>query len=124
MSGPWRRPNPRGFTLLEIMVAVAIMGFVLVSLIGIKNRTMQDVSYARHVTIATMLAKRAMADLVIVKPRATLEEEGQFPEEQFKDFAWKKIVAATPLEQIKEVRVTVQWSEAGRPEQVELVSYE
>ena len=41
-----RNPQPNGFTLLEVMVAVAIMSMVLVTLLGLKNRTMQDVALA------------------------------------------------------------------------------
>ena len=122
MSGG--REQHKGFTLLEVMVAVAIMAFVLVSLLGLKNRSMRDVAYAEHITTATMLAKRAMADTVIVKPSVPLEDEGQFPEDLYKDYLWKKTVSVTPFEQIMEVRIAVQWKEGQRPEQVELVSYE
>ncbi len=119
-----RNPKSKGFTLFEVMVAVAIMAFSLVSLLGLKNRSMQDVAVAEHITTATLLAKRVMTDTVMVKPRLPLEEEGEFPEEGFKDFTWKKIVSPTPITQIMEVRVAVLWQEGTRQEQVELVSYE
>jgi general secretion pathway protein I len=134
MKGIWKKdergPGARvmdksgGFTLFEVMVAVAIMAFTLVSLLGLKNRALQDVAVAEHITTATMLAKRVMTDAVMIKPRLPVEEEGTFPEEEFKDFTWKKIVSPTPITQIMEVRVAVLWEEGTRPEQVELVSYE
>jgi len=117
-------PQSRGFTLLEVMVAVAIMGFVLVSLIGLKNRSMQDVMQAEHITTATLLARRTMTDTVMIKPRLPVEEEGTFPEEEFKDYAWKKTISPTVLAQVMEVRVAVLWQEGTRQEQVELVGYE
>src|SRR3990172_59933 len=119
-----RNPQSKGFTLFEVMVAVAIMAFSLVSLLGLKNRSMQDVLVAEHITTATMLAKRVMTDTVMVKPRLPVEEEGEFPEEEFKDYAWKKTISPTPITQIMEVRVAVLWEEGTRQEQVELVSYE
>ena len=114
----------RGFTLLEVMVAVSIMALVLVTLLGLKNKTMQDVMLADHMTTATLLAKRMMTDTIVVKPRLPLEDEGEFSEEEFKGYAWKKTISFTPLSQIMEVRIAVLWKEGTRQEMVELVGYE
>ena len=116
--------NSHGFTLLEVMVAVAIMSTVLVTLIGLSNRSTQDVKLAEHMVTATLLAKRVMTETTMVKLRLPVEEEGTFPEEDFSDYAWKKLVAPTPFVQVMEVRIAVLWKEGSRPEQVELVSYE
>jgi type II secretion system protein I len=113
-----------GFTLLEVMVAVSIMATVLVVLLGLKNRSMQDVALDEHITMATILAKRTMVDVMFSKPRQPTEDEGTFPEEEYKDYTWKKTVSATPFVELMEVRVAVLWKEGERPEMVELVSYE
>ena len=47
------------------MIAVAILAMVLVSLLGLKNRSMQDVMKAERITTATLLAKRMMTDALI-----------------------------------------------------------
>lgn len=114
----------RGFTLLEVMVAVSIMALVLVTLLGLKNKTMQDVMMADHITTATLLAKRMMTDTIIFKPRLPVEDEGEFSEQEFKEYTWKKAISVTPLTQIMEVRVAVLWKEGTRQEMVELVGYE
>jgi general secretion pathway protein I len=119
-----RNPQSKGFTLLEVMVAVSIMAMVLVSLLGLKNRSIQDVMLAEHMTTATMLAKRMMVETTMVKPRLPVEDDGEFPEEEYKGYTWKKTISPTPLVQIMEVRVAVLWQEGTRPEMVELVSYE
>jgi general secretion pathway protein I len=112
-----------GFTLLEVMVAVAILGFVLVSLLGLQNRSTQDVMLAERMTTATLLAKGRMVQALsgILIPA---EEEGEFEEEEFKGYTWKKVIAPTPIATIMEVRVAVLWKEGEREEMVELVSYE
>ena len=46
------------------MVAVAILAMVLVTLLGVKNRSMQDVMLADHITTATLLAKREMTEML------------------------------------------------------------
>ena len=114
----------RGFTLLEVMVAVSIMALVLVTLLGLKNKTMQDVMMADHITTATLLAKRMMTDTIMFKPRLPLEDEGEFSEQEFKEYTWKKAISVTPFAQIMEVRVAVLWKEGTRQEMVELVGYE
>jgi len=113
-----------GFTLLEVMVAVAIMAFVLISLLGLQSKGVQDVMLAEHITTATLLAKRQMTDATMVKPRLPLTEEGQFPEEEFKEYTWMKTISPTPLAQIMEVRIAVLWKQGEHQEKVELVSYE
>ena len=116
------------------MVAVAILAMVLVTLLGVKNRSMQNVLLAEHMTTATLLAKREMTDML--QNPANLpkenESEGEFKEEEYKDYTWKKTIAPLTIETgtgtlpvtIKELKVAVLWKEGGRDESVELVSYE
>lgn len=119
-------PHSNGFTLLEVMVAVAILALVLVSLLGLKNRSMQDVALAERITTATLLAKRLMTESLSRRQPFPAEDSGTFEEEEFKDYAWKKTVSPIPLDTviITEVRVAVLWKEGEREENVELVSYE
>lgn len=120
-------PHSGGFTLLEVMVAVAILAFVLVSLLGLKNRSMQDVGLAERITTATLLAKRVMTETLASTVRPPSEDEGEFEEEDFKDYRWKKTITLTPYQEnvvITEIRVAVLWKEGERKEMVELVSYE
>ncbi len=121
-----RHPQSKGFTLFEVMVAVAILSMVLVSLLGLKNRSTLDVLAADHLTTATLLAKRVMTDTLSTRKFTESEDEGKFPEDDFKDFTWKKTIAPLPVENVNimAVRVAVLWKEGQRQEQVELVSYE
>jgi general secretion pathway protein I len=122
----------KGFTLLEVMVAVAILAMVLVTLLGLKNKSTQNVMLAEHITTATLLAKRVMTDTLATAGTGALEQkedEGKFEEEEFQDYTWKKTIAPLQLEavgqvKITEVRVAVLWKEGTRQEMVELASYE
>jgi general secretion pathway protein I len=117
--------NAQGFTLLEVMVAVAIMALVLVTLLGLKNRSMGDVLLMQHMTTATMLAKRKMVETTSEsKLHTPTDDDGDFPEEEFKDYTWKRTIVPTPFIQIMEVRIAVLWKEGTRQESVELLSYE
>lgn len=46
-----------GFTLLEVMIALAIVGIALVTLIGLETRTVQLAERQQRVTQATLLAQ-------------------------------------------------------------------
>jgi len=129
-TGKTKTPQSKGFTLLEVMVAVAILGMVLVTLLGVKNRSMQDVMIADRITTATLLATRKMNENLVTAATRTViqkEDEGEFPEEEFKEYTWKESISQLqPLENVKvtEVRVAVLWKEGERQEMVELLSYE
>ncbi len=124
VRGGFRRSQ--GFTLLEVMVAVAILAMVLVTLLGVKNRSTEDVMIADHITTATLLAKRVMTQTLTTSPLSETEDEGEFPEDEFKNYTWQTTIAPLPVEgvRIMEVRVAVLWKEGARQEQVDLVSYE
>ena len=125
-------PHSRGFTLLEVMVAVAILAMVLVSLLGLKNRSTQDVMLSEHITTATLLARRVMTETLVTAGTGAVvqkEDEGEFEEEEFKYYTWKKKISPMQIEgaggvKIMEVRVAVLWKEGMRQEMVELESYE
>ncbi len=124
VQGPGCRVRGRaGFTLLEVMAAVAIMALVLVTLLGLRNRGIEDVMLADHMTTATLLARRLMHE-TLAGTKTVGEESGQYTEDEFKDFSWKKTISTTQVPQILEVRAAVLWKEGTRDEMVELVSYE
>lgn len=114
----------RGFTLLEVMIAVVILGIVLVSLLGLNSRSIRDVALAERITTATLLAQRLMVETLSARSLTVKEDEGEFEEEAYADYTWKKTISLTPLYPIKEVRVAVLWKEGKREEKVELVTYE
>src|SRR5262249_54706992 len=53
----------RGFTLLEVLVAVAVLGLALVSLLGLHVRNIDLIARDERVTEATMLARGLMAEI-------------------------------------------------------------
>ena len=124
----FRIPHSGGFTLLEVMVAVSIMAMVLVTLMGLKNRSMQDVALDEHITRATMLAQGMMLDTIKSRKFDAIEEEGEYPAgENITEYTWKRTISKIPLPNgsvIAEIRVATLWQEGTRPELVELVDYE
>ena len=53
----------KGFTLLEVMVCVAIIAFVFVSIFRMQSSTIDLVAAAKFNTLAPMLAKKLLSDV-------------------------------------------------------------
>jgi Tfp pilus assembly protein PilV len=110
------------------MVAVTIMSMVLVSLLGLKNRSMQDVALAEHITTATMLANGKMLDTIKSRKFDPVEEEGEYStREDIMEYTWKRTITKIELpggSLLTEIHVATLWKEGTRPEIVELVAYE
>ncbi|MCB9652585.1 MAG: prepilin-type N-terminal cleavage/methylation domain-containing protein [Deltaproteobacteria bacterium] len=57
------RPRAIGFTLLEVMVAMAILALSLTAIAGINAAGFANSNYAKYVTVATLLARSKMIDV-------------------------------------------------------------
>ena len=94
--------SARGFTLLEVMVAMAILAISLVALSEINAGAIAMHSYAKKLNVATMLARRKMLDIETQLDEKGLPAEGEnlspsdgdFDEEGFSNYKWKVEVIA------------------------------
>jgi hypothetical protein len=121
--------------LLEILVAVAILGVTLTSLLGLQARNVRLTAEAQQLTVAGMLASRLMAEIQAGPFPALGIEEGKFVgnENEVSDsfnevfggalsdgMHWRKEVLATGLENLRRVQVSISGAEDTPP----LVSFE
>jgi prepilin-type N-terminal cleavage/methylation domain-containing protein len=100
-EGTGRRPAG-GFSLLEVMVALAILAMSLVVLVGITTDNVRNTQHAKMVTIATFLARAKMSeveDLVLeeVFTENDQEEEGDFSDEGWPEIRWKTLIEKIEL---------------------------
>ena len=114
--------SKRGFTLLEVMVSLAIVAITLVVVAGLRNR---DIIYHHEIhkmVKATLLAQERMTLLEIAEEYPDFGEiAGQF-ENPYEDFSWVQSTVPTPFEFVREIRVVVRWGLEPH-ESVLLVSY-
>ena len=113
-----------GFTLLEVLIALAIVGIALVTLIGLETQTMQMAEHQQRVTQATLLAQEKMTEIEIgVQTLSGLGgREGQF-DEPFELYSWTIALEPTPLPSVEMVTVTVAWGAEDSNDQVDLNSF-
>jgi general secretion pathway protein I len=116
----------RAFTLLEIMVAMAIIGIALIALLSLGNRSIAIHSRLQHLTQATLLAQQKMAESELEARRVggakLADDDGVFAE-PFSNYRWRITISGTPLPAVQMVTVTVLWGQEERNESVDITSF-
>ncbi|HLG22490.1 MAG TPA: prepilin-type N-terminal cleavage/methylation domain-containing protein [Candidatus Manganitrophaceae bacterium] len=127
----------RGFTLIEIMVALAVLSIALVVLLGLRNRDLALAAYSRHLTEATLLARQKIGEISLAGFPDLGEREGDFADAApgYRDlrgmvfgrteYRWREEVKQTPYpyDVVRELSLTVVWSEGGREETARFTTY-
>ena len=119
------KPNNDGFSLLEVIVALAIMAMGFVTVLQLFSGSIRSVSLSEQYLKGTTLAHSKMGELEVNNYSVT-EYEGIFPDE--KNYRWQLQVSphASPLNskekniQLSEVTLNVLWEDAGKTRDVEI----
>ena len=96
-----RRLTASGFTLLEVMVAMAIMAIVLVSVYRMHAQTLTMNTAARFYTQAPMLAQSKLAQLELDSSGITATDSGDFGD-KFPGYTWRISTAEVASEALGE----------------------
>ncbi len=97
-----------GFSLLEVLIALAIVGGLLVTLIYTLNYQLSLVDRQEVITVATFLAKSKMADL----EKSPENKKGDF-ETPYDGYSYETSIKDSPYVGISEIMVSVK---GGREE--------
>jgi type IV pilus assembly protein PilV len=113
-----RQSGSKGFTLLEVLIAIVILSVALLALAGLQIISVRGNSFGNHMTEALTLAKDLMEEMEntdwgLIGGR-TDEPEGN------SGMKYQRVCTVTEADRIKTVTVTVTW-DAGR-HQVALVT--
>jgi general secretion pathway protein I len=96
------RSKHGGFTLLEIMVALAILAMTLVVLLEIITNNVRATNHSKMTTAATFLARGKMVDLeddIIANGFVDTDESanGTFKDQGFPDYLWESLIERVEL---------------------------
>jgi len=117
--------NNDGFSLLEVIVALAIMAMGFVTVLQLFSGSIRSVSLSEQYLKGTTLAHSKLGELEVNNYSVT-EYEGIFPGE--KNYRWQLQVSphTSPLNskedniQLSEVTLNVLWEDAGKTRDIEI----
>ena len=123
------QPCAAGFTLLEVMVALAIVAIALVPLLRLHLLSLDATMRAQSLTTATLLAQEHMALLPSFPEPG--EEKGGFDDPGLARFHWHTLVTedevilglSAQLVKLRHIAVTVVWIEGQREHHYTLETY-
>jgi general secretion pathway protein I len=117
----WWQPA-EGFTLLEVMVALALIAVALVAFLHSQHRSIALLNESVNMTTATLLAQNRMIVLEHHEGLQLVEQEGIFEDPQYAGFRWTERLMAIPFKDLLEAHVEVSWDDGRGRRSVALVS--
>jgi general secretion pathway protein I len=118
-----------GFTLLEVLIAVAIVAIALVTFMGLHLRSLDATIRAQDLTTAVLLAQAKMATMGEFPD--TGEEQGKFAGPELERFQWATAVSERTLDAVdggqtvtvRRSEVTVSWADGQQTHHYTLEAY-
>jgi general secretion pathway protein I len=94
MQPSWKQGAAGGFTLLEVMVAMALLAISMAALSDLTGNALRNYAYSRDLTNATMLARAKLAEVEEKYEDqgfkdANESSEGNFEDQGFPNYKWK-----------------------------------
>jgi general secretion pathway protein I len=116
----------KGFTLLEIMVSLAIISIAMIAMLSLGNRSIGVHDRLQRLTQATLLAQQKMSESELKAKTggvAQLQESSGDFADPFAEYRWHIELNDTPLPSVQMVTVKVLWGDEDRNEGVDVTSF-
>jgi len=107
----------RGFTLLEVMIALAILAGVVVTVIGTVNHHLGLAARDKEETVAVLLARGKLAESGFAAQEMSA---GSFAP-NWPEYTWRRDTLPTEIPGLSRLVLTVSWQDARR--KLALVQY-
>jgi type II secretion system protein I len=115
LTGNEKACKKKGFTLLEVVISVAIVGVSLMILLSAVNRNIDIAGKSRDAQIAALLAQQMLTNIELEGFPQVREEEGEFQDNP--GFNWFLSVLPYNLSlvetNIRIVRVLIVWNDGN-----------
>jgi general secretion pathway protein I len=112
----FKLPFPSGFTLLEVMISVAIISIALMAVLGSQSQGLSLAGESRFNRTAALLAQGKMAEIETVKERGDLSSDSGDFGDDFPGYTWQLSVhdisfdgAEKISSRLKQIDLEVYW---------------
>jgi general secretion pathway protein I len=114
-----RYSHHNGFTLLEVMVAMAILAIALVAVFRSQAQSISIANEARLATTASFLAQSKMAEIESMGVEGTYGDFG----EDFSNYRWEVSTSDTELKYLTKVKLIVTWKKGNFARERRVIFY-
>ncbi|MDI6736724.1 MAG: prepilin-type N-terminal cleavage/methylation domain-containing protein, partial [bacterium] len=113
------KSNSKGFTLIEVMVAITILALSLIVILNLFSRTISSTADIRNYTIGLILAQSKITE---IKSKLETNLEGIF-ENGDVEYEWAVAINQSPWEGVEEIQLQVFWQGRKGQKSIELIGY-
>jgi general secretion pathway protein I len=96
----------KGFTLMEVMIAMAILAIALVTIFQSQSQSISMTGNSRFLTTASLLAQGKMAEIEMLDIKDVRTDNGDFGD-GFPDYSWRVELKDTDFDVVKKIELTV-----------------
>ena len=107
-----RHKLAKGFTLIEVLVALVVVGLGMLAVIQTVSQTANNTSYIREKTIAHWIAMNQLTQVRLQPSVPAIDKSSDEVEMAGRDWRWTMEVKQTPVESIRRIEVRVRPSDA------------
>ncbi len=106
------RNRTSGFTLIEVLVALIVVGLGMLAVIQTVSQTANNTSYIRDKTIAHWIAMNQLTQVRLLPNAPALDKSSDEVKMAGREWRWTMEVKQTPVESIRRIEVNVRPSDA------------
>jgi general secretion pathway protein I len=110
----------RGFTLIEILAALTVLALTFIVLLETDGLNASHTLHAERVMGAVQLAGEKMEEVFASGSEGLFSDGG---EQEDGIYSWERTISDTEFAGLKEVRLTVKWTEGSREESYATLAY-
>jgi general secretion pathway protein I len=103
----------RGFTLIEVLAALVIVGLGMLAVIQAVSQTASNSTYLREKTIAHWVALNKLTETRLQRTPPPIDETSDEVEMAGRTWRWTMTVTQTPIESIRRIDISVRPAEAA-----------
>lgn len=113
----------RGFTLLEILIALVILATAFGSIITVAANQSANVAYLRDKTLAHWVAMNQITELQIANEWPAIGKKQGDEEMGLQKWYWERTISKTPDDRVRKLEIAVFRNRGNEESVTQLVSF-